>query len=81
MFLPLIALLAIFLQVLYRITKSQALRQAQLSLLRREKAVAEKEKDRATISIVQSSVNTRHTETDFAHPFYWAAFVLTGNSL
>ena len=57
-------------------TKAEALRQAQLKLIRKE---ATFEGDRLVLSrgtiALPESIN-RSQETDFAHPFFWAGFTL-----
>ncbi len=66
------------------ITKSEALRQAQLSLLHGKSSMAETSK-RGTI-VVQSLLSTRSNPNNssnkrFSHPYYWAPFILIGNGL
>ncbi|MCY7393212.1 MAG: CHAT domain-containing protein, partial [Leptolyngbyaceae cyanobacterium CAN_BIN12] len=61
-------------------TKSEALRQAQLSLLRRSSSV-QGQGDRATV-IPQSVGGSRAAApTNEDHPYYWAPFILIGNGL
>jgi CHAT domain-containing protein len=62
------------------LTKAEALRQAQLSLLQ----VNEQANGAARASI--NIIDTRTGETiqpsgNIAHPYYWAPFILIGNSL
>lgn len=63
-------------------TKAEALRQAQLSLLRR--------KGRSNSAFSRSDVEVREEagaraiagqSSDFSHPYYWAPFILIGNGL
>jgi CHAT domain-containing protein len=66
------------------VTKAEALRRAQLSLLHGVGALG-KSPARGGVSAVPSgdaqSANAGTTESEFAHPFYWAAFVLVGDWL
>jgi CHAT domain-containing protein len=52
--------------------KAEALRQAQLALLRRGG-------DRAVQTAGASSASATTHDADYSHPFYWAPFVLIGN--
>jgi CHAT domain-containing protein len=66
------------------ITKAQALRQAQLSLLRGEHSIAT-DTDQRGLG-VESRPETQpsivgSTRSNFTHPYYWAPFVLIGNGL
>jgi CHAT domain-containing protein len=64
-------------------TKAQALRQAQLSMLRGDAATAENADSRTIFSVVPGSRtnSTNSTAPGFSHPYYWAPFILIGNSL
>ncbi len=62
------------------ITKSHALRLAQLSLLQGDPAT-ESVEERATITPISSSGTTSHDVSNLSHPYYWAPFVLIGNNL
>jgi CHAT domain-containing protein len=64
-------------------TKAEALRQAQLSLLRGDTSTTENA-NRQAIVVVRlkpgaSAVNK--TAPGFSHPYYWAPFILIGNGL
>jgi CHAT domain-containing protein len=65
------------------IAKAEALRQAQLSLLRGQSARSNAA-SRADIEI-EESANRQGIPasdfTDFSHPYYWAPFILIGNGL
>jgi CHAT domain-containing protein len=66
------------------ITKAQALRQAQLSLLTKQ-VTAQDAPQRADADVALEAkpgtqLPTRSTP-DFSHPYYWAPFILIGNSL
>jgi CHAT domain-containing protein len=66
------------------ITKAQALRQAQLSLLNKQVS-AKDAPQRADADVALepkpgAQLPTRST-SDFSHPYYWAPFILIGNSL
>jgi len=72
------------------ITKLEALRQAQLELLRGEAQIhADGERDRGLVPIRESSGATGpeapsfpvNANAPYAHPFYWAPFFLMGNWL
>jgi len=60
-------------------TKAEALRQAQLSLLQ-GKITGKNAPQRSDLLPPQRSPEHR-TATDFSHPYYWAPFVLIGNRL
>ncbi|BAY27832.1 hypothetical protein NIES2100_76580 [Calothrix sp. NIES-2100] len=64
-------------------TKAQALRQAQLSLLRSNNS-ANTNVDRGAINVEQvpgASTKPPRNATNFTHPYYWAPFILIGNGL
>jgi CHAT domain-containing protein len=64
-----------------KMTKAEALRQAQLSLLTKQ-LTAKDAPPRADADVeVTGSANRATGNTDFAHPYYWAPFILIGNSL
>ena len=58
--------------------KGEALRQAQLALLRGVAAASPTPERERGPQIEQESTSTAH-EAGYAHPFYWAPFVLIGN--
>jgi CHAT domain-containing protein len=65
-------------------TKAEALRQAQLSLLQ-GKITAKDAPKRGSIVVVpkpgvESTVNNS-SSSNFSHPYYWAPFILIGNGL
>jgi CHAT domain-containing protein len=53
--------------------KAEALREAQLALLRGAYHPA------GTASVRKASTNSSAERADFSHPFYWAPFILIGN--
>ena len=63
-------------------TKSEALRQAQLSLLN-NKAQPKTKADRSDIEPTSSNPQTRgdRVSPGYSHPYYWAPFILIGNGL
>jgi CHAT domain-containing protein len=66
------------------ITKAEALRQAQLSLLNKQ-VTAKDAPQRSDADVILSpkpgaQLPTR-SASDFSHPYYWAPFILIGNSL
>ncbi len=65
------------------ITKAQALRQAQLGMLRSDAATAQNPDSRTIFSVVSGlrTNSTNSTAPGFSHPYYWAPFILIGNSL
>ncbi|MBE9128964.1 MULTISPECIES: CHAT domain-containing protein [unclassified Coleofasciculus] len=66
------------------VTKAQALRQAQLSLMKSERITITNNTDsRATVEVKPrlGSQSATTTKSDFSHPYYWAPFILIGNSL
>jgi len=65
-----------------KVTKAEALRQAQLTLLER-KITAQDAPVRSDINpqLISGNLTTRATTGHFSHPYYWAPFILIGNSL
>ncbi|HEY9707177.1 MAG TPA: CHAT domain-containing protein, partial [Oculatellaceae cyanobacterium] len=67
------------------IGKSEALRQAQLSLLRGNPSKTENLDQRASLAPEarpgSQTASTNSTASGFSHPYYWAPFILIGNSL
>ena len=66
------------------ITKATALRQAQLSLLRGKPTKTETTEQRASLEVrplSDSQIPTNSIAPGFSHPYYWAPFILIGNSL
>ncbi|MBE9128386.1 MULTISPECIES: CHAT domain-containing protein [unclassified Coleofasciculus] len=65
------------------ITKAEALRQAQLSLLHNDTLTTETTDPRASIEVRlrPGSQAANRTASGFSHPYYWAPFILIGNSL
>jgi CHAT domain-containing protein/Flp pilus assembly protein TadD len=65
------------------ITKTSALRQAQLFLLRGDVPRAENADSRASLEIrprqASQTASTNSSAPSFAHPYYWAPFILIGN--
>jgi CHAT domain-containing protein/Tfp pilus assembly protein PilF len=62
------------------LTKAEALRQAQLSLLYDEDTETRLAASRATID-VESRDGQNSAMTGFQHPYHWAPFILIGNGL
>jgi CHAT domain-containing protein len=66
-----------------QITKVKALQKAQLSLLHSDNE-SESAKTKSGQVVIEkrlrSNVQTR-SKTNFAHPYYWAPFILIGNGL
>jgi CHAT domain-containing protein len=66
------------------ITKAEALRQAQLSLLNKQ-VTAKDAPQRADADVAldpkPGAQLPRRSAPDFSHPYYWAPFILIGNSL
>ena len=58
--------------------KAEALRQAQLGLLRGDTAESPKTGKDRLLQTGQEATSTAH-EARYSHPFYWAPFVLIGN--
>ena len=64
-----------------KLTKAEALQQAQLSLLRHQ-VTAKDAPSRSPILIPKGSPQKhQNSNGDFSHPYYWAPFILIGNSL
>ncbi len=64
------------------ITKAQALRQAQLSLMRGEHLSTTTTDSRSLTVEPRSGIQTAaSTAPGFSHPYYWAPFILVGNGL
>ena len=59
------------------ISSSEALRQAQIAMIRSNKKG--NSSDRAGVRIVGALPTNE--ETQLSHPFYWSAFILIGNGL
>ena len=59
-----------------KVTKVEALRQAQLDLLRGKSTLASGANNRGVIS---EDSDTLPSAAGFSHPFYWAPFILVGN--
>lgn len=62
-------------------TKAEALRQAQLSMLRGESTTRGNAEQRSIIAVVPKPGSTNSSAPGFSHPYYWAPFILIGNSL
>ncbi len=62
-------------------TKIEALRQAQLSLLQRKVTTKDALNQRATLIVKGAPHSNRSQSGDFSHPYYWAPFILIGNGL
>jgi CHAT domain-containing protein len=66
------------------ITKAQALRQAQLSLLRGNSSTTNNPDQRSSLGPeprTDSPTASNSTSPGFSHPYYWAPFILIGNAL
>jgi CHAT domain-containing protein len=63
------------------ITKAAALRNAQLSLLQGNRQTSTSDKSRTTVSLEIKPAVPVNQVSRFFHPYYWAPFVLIGNSL
>ena len=64
-----------------RVTKAEALQQAQLSLLYGEETIDERLMKLGSTRGGLVSIYSSDTEVDLKHPYYWAPFILIGNSL
>ncbi|MFB2896948.1 tetratricopeptide repeat protein [Aerosakkonemataceae cyanobacterium BLCC-F50] len=64
-----------------RITKAEALRNAQLSFLRGNNQTGTSEESRATVVFEIKPGTRANFGSRFSHPYYWAPFVLIGNGL
>ena len=67
------------------ITKAEALRQAQLSLLNGNELTARTTEQRSSLELEarlnSSTTSTSRSPSSFSHPYYWAPFILIGNGL
>ncbi|EKQ68496.1 hypothetical protein OsccyDRAFT_3032 [Leptolyngbyaceae cyanobacterium JSC-12] len=64
-----------------KMTKAEALRQAQLSFLK-ENATAKDAPARIDVEVrVEPGSRANQARSAFSHPYYWAPFILIGNSL
>jgi CHAT domain-containing protein/tetratricopeptide (TPR) repeat protein len=61
------------------ITKAEALRQAQLALLTEEIKLVSAGKANRDLVMLSAPTKAPFVPTSFAHPFYWAPFILIGN--
>ncbi|BAY66012.1 TPR domain protein [Calothrix brevissima NIES-22] len=67
-----------------RITKAEALRQAQLSLLNSNKSTGENTGNgRGIFELTNPDISSRNENntSGYSHPYYWAPFILIGNGL
>jgi CHAT domain-containing protein len=63
-------------------TKAEALRRAQLSLLEGSATKVKAESDRGNFNIqLAPGSNANSIDLDFSHPYFWAPFILIGNGL
>lgn len=65
-----------------KMTKAEALRQAQLSLLSSQAPKARNAGDRGGLIVGEEpgkSPSNQGRKSNFSHPYYWAPFILTGN--
>ena len=63
-------------------TKAEALRQAQIALIKDDYTAVGGERDRGTIKIVSNNASSsKLTSSKLKHPYYWAPFILIGNGL
>ncbi|MBD2413976.1 hypothetical protein FACHB389_12510 [Nostoc calcicola FACHB-389] len=63
-----------------KMTKSEALRQAQLDLLNGNNSSTNPERRGIEVNIGTSSRNEK-PQSGYSHPYYWAPFILIGNGL
>ncbi len=64
------------------ITKAQALRQAQLNLIRGDRTTTANTDSRSLVAEPRLGVQTSASQASgFSHPYYWAPFILIGNTL
>ncbi|HEY9602366.1 MAG TPA: tetratricopeptide repeat protein [Allocoleopsis sp.] len=67
------------------IAKAEALRQAQLSLLRGSASTSGNTESRSSIQAearqTSQATSTPNAASGFSHPYYWAPFILIGNGL
>jgi CHAT domain-containing protein len=65
------------------ITKVAALRQAQLALITGDESAIDKTTPARGLGVVagENSSAVRQNNSSFAHPYYWAPFILIGNGL
>lgn len=64
-----------------KMTKAEALRQAQLSLLQGKLTAKDTPQRSSTLIIKGVPPSQRAQSSDFSHPYYWAPFILIGNGL
>ena len=64
-------------------TKSEALRQAQLSLLNGNKSTSTNPEKRGITVNIKPGASSRNekSQSGYSHPYYWAPFILIGNGL
>jgi CHAT domain-containing protein len=62
-----------------KMTKAEALRQAQLSLLQGKLNAKDASQRSPTLVPLGSPPSQRSQASDFSHPYYWAPFILIGN--
>ncbi|MEM7557016.1 MAG: CHAT domain-containing protein, partial [Cyanobacteria bacterium P01_A01_bin.84] len=64
------------------ITKAQALRQAQLALIKNDDSVVgDKQRSQFSIELLAAETEPTQNGKKFEHPYYWAPFILIGNGL
>ena len=63
------------------LTKAEALRQAQLSLLNQEGTLDQRFQNLGIERGLANAIAPASTPATLAHPYYWAPFILIGNSL
>jgi CHAT domain-containing protein len=66
-----------------KMAKSEALRQAQLSLLKGNNSTSRNPKERSIRVNIPPGTSSRNEEAQsgYSHPYYWAPFILIGNGL